>query len=105
MLKTIKKIYHNIGLCLITDPTRKCAVPVSSVSAKNDDDDASTTAAATTEEVSCKEMAQYAFSIAVQFDPTNEAAKHMLATVTADATMKRASNEFVKDLFDNYAEK
>ena len=94
---------------MITDPTRKCAVPVSSVSAKDDDDDddddASTTTAATTEEVSCKEMAQYAFSIAVQFDPTNEAAKHMLATVTADATMKRASNEFVKDLFDNYAEK
>jgi predicted TPR repeat methyltransferase len=50
-------------------------------------------------------MAANAFSLAMQYDPDNESAKHMLATVTADATMKRASNVYVKSLFDDYAHK
>ncbi|MGK3741742.1 MAG: putative TPR repeat methyltransferase [Bacillariaceae sp.] len=50
-------------------------------------------------------MANHAYSLAVQYDSDNESAKHMLATLTADATMKRASNKYVKDLFDYYAHK
>lgn len=55
-------------------------------------------------EVSCSEMAASAFNMAVQMDPDNEPAKHMLASITADATMKRASNTYVTQLFDLYAE-
>jgi predicted TPR repeat methyltransferase len=53
--------------------------------------------------VSCREMATNAFSLAVQYDSTNEAAAHMLASITADATILRASNQYIKSLFDNYA--
>ncbi len=41
-----------------------------------------------TKEVSCTEMAANAFSLATTLGPRSEAAEHMLATVTADATMK-----------------
>lgn len=84
----LSQLQYRIGLCLHHDLSRKCIVA--------DKPD---------EPVSCKEMATHAFSLAVQFDPDNEAAKHMLATITADATMKRASNEYVKNLFDDYAQK
>jgi tetratricopeptide (TPR) repeat protein len=55
------------------------------------------------QEVSCAEMAAHAFSLAIQYQPNHEAAKHMLATVTSDATMTRASNDYVQSLFDEYA--
>lgn len=84
----LSQLQYRIGLCLNHDPNRKCAL--------TDDPN---------KEVSCKEMATHAFSLAVQYDPENESAKHMLATVTADATMKRASNTYVKSLFDDYAQK
>jgi tetratricopeptide (TPR) repeat protein len=84
----LSQLQYRIGLCLTHDPQRKCAV-----------------ATDPTKEVSCKEMATHAFSLAVQYDPTNEPAKHMLAAITADATMKRASNTYVKNLFDDYAQK
>jgi len=49
-------------------------------------------------------MANNAFAMAIQYDPDNsESAKHMLATHTADATMKRATNKYVKEMFDQYA--
>lgn len=54
-------------------------------------------------EIPCTEMAANAFNYALRLDPDNEGAKHMLASVTADATMKRASNEYVKELFEDYA--
>jgi tetratricopeptide (TPR) repeat protein len=54
-------------------------------------------------DVDCGEMAKFSFSKAVSYDEGNEAAKHMLAALTADATMKRASNSYVKGLFDEYA--
>ena len=57
-----------------------------------------------TKEVPCSEMAANAFSQAVELDPDNDTAKHMLATVTADATMSRASNAYVTKLFEDYAE-
>jgi len=83
----LSQLQYRIGLCLSNDPERKCAI---------------------TDEpqniVSCKEMATHAFSLAVQYDPDNESAKHMLASITADATMKRASNVYVKNLFDDYAQ-
>jgi tetratricopeptide (TPR) repeat protein len=84
----LSQLQYRIGLCLTHDPGRKCAL-----------------ATDPTKAVSCKEMATHAFSLAVQYDPSNESAKHMLATITADATMKRASNTYVKSLFDDYAEK
>jgi tetratricopeptide (TPR) repeat protein len=84
----LSQLQYRIGLCLYHDLDRKCAL----------DGDPETP-------VSCKEMATHAFSLAVQFDPENESAKHMLATITADATLKRASNTYVKNLFDDYAEK
>jgi tetratricopeptide (TPR) repeat protein len=55
------------------------------------------------QEVSCAEMAAHAFSLALKYQPTHEGAKHMLATVTSDATMTRASNDYVQSLFDEYA--
>ena len=84
----LSQLQYRIGLCISNDPNRKCAML----------DDP-------TREVSCTEMAANAFSLATQYDPDNESANHMLATVTADATMKRASNTYVKSLFDDYAHK
>lgn len=84
----LSQLQYRIGLCLNHNPNRKCAL--------SDDPD---------KEVSCQEMAAHAFSLAVEYDSENESAKHMLATVTADATMKRASNTYVKTLFDDYAQK
>ena len=84
----LSQLQYRIGLCLNHDHTRKCAL--------GDEPE---------KQVSCQEMATHAFSLAVNYDPDNESAKHMLATVTADATMKRASNTYVKNLFDDYAQK
>ncbi len=84
----LSQLQYRIGLCLNHDPNRKCAI----------DDNPE-------QAVSCTEMATHAFSLAVKYDPGNESAKHMLATVTADATMIRASNVYVKNLFDDYAQK
>ena len=58
-----------LGMALIYDPDRKCAV-------QSGED---------TKQTSCQELAANAFSTALQYDSTNEAANHMLATVTADA--------------------
>jgi tetratricopeptide (TPR) repeat protein len=84
----LAELQYRIGLCINHDLTRKCAL--------RDDPDI---------EVPCKEMATNAFSLATQYNPKHEAAKHMLAAITADATMKRASNDYVKSLFDDYARK
>ena len=84
----LSQLQYRIGLCLAHDPNRKCAL----------EDNPDTP-------VSCKEMAAHAFSLAVQYDPDNESAKHMLATTTADATMTRASNTYIRDLFQDYAKK
>ena len=84
----LSQLQYRIGTCLShSAPHRKC----------------STTTDPTTE-VSCTEMATHAFSKAVQYDSQNMSAKHMLASLTADATMKKASNEYVKGLFDEYAQ-
>jgi predicted TPR repeat methyltransferase len=82
----LSQLQYRIGLCIAHDTSRKCAL--------QDD---------TTKVVDCNELAAHAFSMAVQYDPDNEAAAHMLATVTADATVERASNTYVKSLFDDYA--
>jgi tetratricopeptide (TPR) repeat protein len=84
----LSQLQYRIGLCLSHNLDRKCAL--------SDDPDR--------KPVSCKEMATHAFALAVQYDDQNESAKHMLATITADATMKRASNTYVKNLFDDYAQ-
>ena len=83
----LSQLQYRIGLCLSNSAHhRKC-----------------TTTHDPNQEVSCQEMAAHAFSQAVEFDPQNINAKHMLASLTADATMKKASNEYVKSLFDDYA--
>jgi tetratricopeptide (TPR) repeat protein len=84
----LSQLQYRIGLCLSHDVNRKCTI--------YDDPD---------KPVSCTEMATHAFALAVKFDPDNESAKHMLATITADATLTRASNDYVKSLFDEYAHK
>lgn len=83
----LSQLQYRIGLCISNDSSQKCTLA--------DDPEKS---------VSCKEMAAHAFSLAIDYDPENsQLAKHMLATITADATMKRASNDYVKSLFDDYA--
>lgn len=83
----LSQLQYRMGLCLKQEmDTRRCAT---------------TTDPQTS--VSCREMATHAFSMAVQYDADNLSAKHMLASITADATMKRASNSYVKTLFDEYA--
>jgi predicted TPR repeat methyltransferase len=82
----LSQLQYRIGLCISHDPTQRCAV----------EDNPDT-------EVGCNELAAHAFSLAVEYDPENESARHMLAAITADATMKRASNDYVKALFDDYA--
>lgn len=83
----LSELQYRIGLCLKSNIDRDCI-----------------TTAEPQKPVSCKELVAHAFSRAVQYDSENLAAKHMLASVTADATMKRASNSYVKNLFDDYAQ-
>jgi len=84
----LSQLQYRIGLCIAHDATkRKCVL--------EDDPDLTPR--------DCNELATHAFDLAVKYDPTNEAARHMLATMTADATVKRASNAYVKTLFDDYA--
>jgi len=75
----LSQLQYRIGLCITHDVNQRCAVI----------DDPN-------KEISCNELAANAFSMALEFDDNNESARHMLAAVTADATMKRASNEYVK---------
>jgi len=82
----LSQLQYRIGLSINLKPDQKCAF----------DNDP-------TKVVSCEEVAARAFSLAVKYDESNAAAKHMLATITADATLKRASNTYVTDLFDKYA--
>ena len=82
----LSELHYRVGLCLTRDPNRKCA-------RTNQPD----------QHISCQELATNALSLATEYNPRNELAKHMLATLTADATMTRASNDYVKLLFDDYA--
>lgn len=85
----LSQLQYRIGLCLNHDVNRKCVIPDE------------TTGESTI--VDCSQQAAYAFHLAVEYDPDNESAKHMLATLTADASVERASNTYVKSLFDDYA--
>ena len=88
----LSQLQYRIGLCLSHDTTtQKCAVTPSDGNHSP-------------EPGNCAELAAHAFSLAIEYDGNNESAKHMLATLTADATMHRASNVYVKDLFDQYAQ-
>lgn len=84
----LSQLQYRIGLCISHNPHQKCTTTL--------DPDTP---------VSCKEMAAHAFSLAIEYDDQNVSAKHMLATITADATMKRADNSYIKSLFDEYAGK
>ena len=82
----LSQLQYRIGLCISHDLEQTCVL----------EDDPEKT-------VSCQQLATHAFSLAVEYDADNESAKHMLATLTADATVDRASNSYVKSLFDDYA--
>jgi tetratricopeptide (TPR) repeat protein len=84
----LSQLKYRIGLCISHDMDAKCAMED-----------------APDKEIPCKELATQAFAQALEYDPDNEPARHMLATITADATMSRASNTYVKSLFDDYAKK
>lgn len=103
----LSQIQYRIGLCLSAREDRKCVV-LHDVAT----DDAATAGEGVKNEMdslidgmpaSCYELAAHAFDLAVHYDPDNAAAKHMLATLTADATMKRADNKYIRSLFDDYA--
>lgn len=83
----MSQLQHRIGLAITFAEKQKCVMH----------DDPS-------KEVPCSEMAASAFNYAIELDPSNENAKHMLASVTADATMRKASNTYVTQLFEDYAE-
>jgi len=82
----LSQLQYRIGLTIIADPKRKCAM--------QDKPE---------QEVPCTEMAANAFSLALEYDRDNENARHMLASITADGTMERASTSYVAQLFDDYA--
>ncbi len=84
----LSQLQYRIGLAISYADKQKCAMH----------DNPS-------KEVPCAEMAANAFHYAIELDPSNENAKHMLASVTADATMRRASNTYVTQLFEDYAGK
>jgi tetratricopeptide (TPR) repeat protein len=84
----LSQLQYRIGLAITYAEKQKCALH----------DNPS-------KEVPCSEMAAHAFNYAIELDPSNENAKHMLASVTADATMSRASNTYVTQLFEDYAGK
>ena len=57
----LSQLQYRIGLCITHDPNQRCAV------VDNPD-----------KEMSCNELAANAFSMAIEFDETNESARHML---------------------------
>jgi predicted TPR repeat methyltransferase len=81
----LSQLHYRIGLAITYAEKQKCV--------RQDNQD----------EVPCKEMAANSFKIAIELDPNNEEARHMLASVTADATFTRASNTYVTKLFEDYA--
>lgn len=84
----LSQLQYRIGLAITYADKQKCALHNNP-----------------SKEVPCSEMAANAFNYAIELDPRNENAKHMLASVTADATMRRASNTYVTQLFEDYAGK
>jgi len=82
----LSQLKYRIGMALISSPNQTCA-SLDNPESTHD----------------CKELAANSFLTASKYDPGNEGAKHMLASITADASIKRASNAYVEALFENYA--
>lgn len=79
----LSQLQYRIGLCIShSTDDNKCAMDTNPE-----------------EEVDCNQLAAHAFAKAIEYDDTNDSARHMLASVTADATVKRASNTYVKSLY------
>lgn len=108
----LSQLQYRIGVCLSTDLARNVCVLNKNISdqestnlLQDDEKDKDHAPKDNLSVVDCKEMAAHAFSLAIKYDPDNsQAARHMLATITADGTVRRASNEYVKYLFDEYAQ-
>lgn len=98
----LSQLQYRIGLCwsqLVHDPMKCKNIHNDGTIAVNDKDDTTSVVGG----VNCKEMATHAYAVAVEYNPDNTSAQHMLASITADATIERAANEYVKSLFDEYA--
>ena len=93
----LSQLQYRMGLCISSVGQ---AGPTSS---GGDDTSTKKMCVVGTERQDCTALATHAFSLAIEYDPDNEAARHMLASLTADATMQRASNTYVTQLFDEYA--
>jgi predicted TPR repeat methyltransferase len=97
----LSQLQYRIGLCLADD------LPTENVGSSHSPSQHGGRKCALTDDptraVSCRELAAHAFALAAELDEDNEAAKHMLATLTADITVTRASNTYVTSLFDDYA--
>jgi predicted TPR repeat methyltransferase len=97
----LSQLQYRMGLCLTHSGEQKCAMQDTTVDGSGGGDLNNKNRALNV--VDCNEMAAHAFSLALEYDAENDSARHMLASVTADATVKRASNTYVKSLFDEYA--
>ena len=82
----LSQLHYILGTCLVAAPSTS-----------------SKTCMAGSSTLPCSQLAQHSFSKSLHYDPTNTLADHMLASLTADATVTRASNEYVEKLFDSYA--
>ena len=107
----LSKMYYGLGMRLAELTPNQCGVLCNEedhllVGAENGDDRKAGV---------CKDNAQNALRIAVQLDPTNYQAEHMLAAVMAQmaeeggaestpTTVSKASPAFVKALFDDFSD-
>ena len=82
----LSQLHYILGTCLVASP-----------------DSDSRICAKESQSLPCSQLAQHSFSKSLDYDPSNTLSSHMLATLTADATVVRASNEYVEALFDSYA--
>jgi tetratricopeptide (TPR) repeat protein len=86
--EVLSQLQYKIGSAIIFSGTKTC-----------------TTLKDATKEIPCSDIAADAFNYAIELDPNNEQAKHMVASVTGDETMERASITYVTKLFEEYAGK
>jgi predicted TPR repeat methyltransferase len=98
----LSQLQYRMGLCLTHSGEQKCAMQDTVEDDPNNNNNKNKNKTLI-KVVDCNEMAAHAFSLALEYDAENDSARHMLASVTADATVKRASNTYVKSLFDEYA--
>jgi len=83
----LSQLHYILGTCLVASP-----------------DADSKTCTVDSRSLPCSQLAKHSFSRSLDYDASNTMSSHMLASLTADATVTRASNEYVEALFDSYAD-